>query len=373
MSRWSWLLGAWLPWVLAAPACSSSGKGECVSGHADCPCTPDSRCLQGLTCDSRNLCVDSDSSGGADNDDIETGGKGSTGGKENTGGTDGSSQDAGAGGSDTGVDPSACVSCWQSACATEYSACQTTSLCSSALTCLTDCVEDGQTEDCAVCSAEGDPDAEAAFFAFSLCADAECSAPCGVEGGQSCTEADLPTGSCYAKDGEICIGSEWQPEDCTGCGLLQPPDICKHIRAFVLDPLKQWSVVRGGLGSLIHTTDSVTATFNFSAAGQVGILQYLFAFPTASNYGITVLATPTAGVKISLENEAGTSGCQYSLDSAGSAYQSAADGCWHDGGTFYSIIPGVYGGSAASHVNVRLTASGPGIETLTVEAVRLQF
>jgi hypothetical protein len=117
----------------------------------------------------------------------------------------------------------------------------------------------------------------------------------------------------------------------------------------------------------------VTATFNFSAAGQVGIIQYRFTFPVASNYGITVLAAPTAGVTISLENETGTSGCQYSLDSAGDAYQSAADGCWQDGGTFYAIIPGLYGGSAARHVNVRLTSSGPGIETLTVGGIHFQF
>jgi hypothetical protein len=265
------------------------------------------------------------------------------------------------------------MSCWQSACATEYAACQAASLCDAALTCLSDCLADGETEDCAACSAEGDADAESAFFAFSLCADAECRAPCGLEGGQSCSEAELPTGSCYAGDGEICIGGEWQDEDCTGCALLQPPEICEHIRAFVLDPLTEWSVVRGGLGSLIHTTESVTATFNFTAAGQVGIIQYRFSSATASNYGVTVLAAPTAGVNISLENDTATSGCQYSLDAQGTAYQAAGDGCWHDGGTFESIIPGIYGGSPARHVNVRLTASGAGIETLTVQGVRLQF
>jgi hypothetical protein len=364
MSKWSWVLAASLPWVLAAPACGSNGDSQCVNGHAGCLCTADSRCVDGSTCDSNDVCVASNVSSGGAGGGAETGGSGTSG---------GTSQAGGAQGGDTSFDPAACMSCWQSACATEYAACQAASPCDAALTCLSDCLADGETEDCAACTAEGDPDAETAFFAFSLCADAECSAPCGVEGGQGCSEAESPTGSCYAGDGEICIGGEWQAEDCTGCGLLEPPDICEHIRGFVLDPLKEWSVVRGGLGSLIHTTESVTATFNFTAAGQVGIIQYRFTFPTASNYGITVLAAPTAGVNISLENDTATSGCQYSLDAAGAAYQSQADGCWHDGGTFESIIPGIYGGSPARHVNVRLTASGPGIETLTVEGVQLQF
>ena len=370
MSKWSWVLGASLPWVLAAPGCGSSGRDkQCVSGRTGCACDADSSCLDGSTCDSDNVCRASDASSGGAGGSATAAGRGSGA----SSGSGGGSQAGAAEGGGSGLDPAACVSCWQSACATEYAACQSANGCDAALACLTNCVGDGETEDCAACSAQGDSDAESAFFAFSLCADAKCGTPCGTDDAQSCTEADLPTGSCFAGNGEICVGGEWLPEDCTGCALLEPPDVCEHIRGFVLDPAAEWMVVRGGLGSLIHTTESVTATFNFSAAGQVGIVQYRFSFPVASNYGINVLTTPTTGVQISLENDSSTSGCQYSLDSAGDAYQSAADGCWHDGGMFYSIIPGVYGGSAARHVNVRLTASGPGIETLTVKGVRLKF
>lgn len=35
--------------------------------------------------------------------------------------------------------------------------------------------------------------------------------------------------------------------------------------------------------------------------------------------------------------------------------------------------PRPYGGSPASHVNVRLTSSGLGIETLAIQAIRFQF
>lgn len=223
MSKWSWVLGASLPWLIAAPACGSSGDNQCAQGHAACSCTADSRCVEGLTCNGKNICVDDGvSSGGAAGSGAEPAGSGAS------GPIGGSGQAGGAGGGDSSVDPAACVSCWQSACATEYTACQAENLCDAALTCLTDCVADGETDDCASCTAEGDTAAEAAFFAFSLCADAQCRAACGLEGGQSCTEADLPTGSCYAGDGETCIGGEWQPEDCTGCALLAPPDISRR-------------------------------------------------------------------------------------------------------------------------------------------------
>jgi hypothetical protein len=372
MMLWSWVLAASLSCAFAAPACRDSGGSQCAIGYAGCYCTADSRCLDGSTCSANNACVNAGVSSGGTSGGV-SGAGGTGGGVSGTGGTGGGVSGTGGTGGGAGVDPAACVSCWQSACASEYTACRAASLCDAGLTCLTDCLADGETEDCAACNADGDPDAESAFFAFSLCAGAQCAAPCGAESAQECTETDPPTGTCFAGDGQICIGGEWQPEDCTGCSLLQPPEICEHIRAFVLDPLAEWSVVRGGLGSLIHTTESVTATFNFSAAGQMGIIQYRFTGSFASNYGITVLATPTAGVNISLENDDASSGCQYSLDSAGDAYQSAADGCWQDGGTFYAIIPGLYGGSAARHVNVRLTASGPGIETLMIEGIRLQF
>jgi hypothetical protein len=247
MSKWSWVLAASLPWLLGAPACGNSDSRQCAYGYAGCFCTADARCLDGSTCDGDNVCVGAGpASGGAGGSVAESGGSAGRGGDAGSGGSGQSG-----GGGDTSFDPVACVSCWHSACESEYTACQAASLCDAALTCLTDCLADGNSEDCAACTAEGDTNAEAAFFAFSLCAGAECGAPCGMEGGQSCTEADLPTGSCYAGDGEICIGGEWQPEDCTGCSLLQPPDICEHIRAFVLDPLAEWNVVRGGLGSLI--------------------------------------------------------------------------------------------------------------------------
>lgn len=374
MTKWSWLLAASLVCGLAVPACGDSGGTQCAIGYAGCFCTANASCLDGSTCNADNVCVaagmSSGGTGGGSGGNVSSGGAA---GASASGGSGGGASGSGGTGGSTQVDPAACTSCWQSACASEYAACQAASLCNDALTCLTDCIADGETEDCATCSAEGDSDAESAFFAFSLCAGAQCAAPCGVGNDDECSELDLPTGSCHQGDGRICLGGEWQEEDCTGCALLDPPDLCQHIRAFVLDPSADWSVVRGGVGSLIHETDSVTATFNFSAAGQVGIIQYRFPYDTASNYGVTVLATPTDNVTISLENADASSGCQYSLDSAGDAYQSQSDGCWHDGGYFDSIIPGIYGGSPARHVNVRLAASGPGIETLTIEGIRLKY
>ncbi|HYJ08644.1 MAG TPA: hypothetical protein VEX18_06535, partial [Polyangiaceae bacterium] len=93
MSKWSWVLGASLPWVLAAPACGNSGDSQCVNGHAGCLCTADSRCVDGSTCDSNDVCVASNgSSGGAGGGVAGTGGSGTSG---------GTGQAGGAGGSDT--------------------------------------------------------------------------------------------------------------------------------------------------------------------------------------------------------------------------------------------------------------------------------
>jgi hypothetical protein len=86
---------------------------------------------------------------------------------------------------------------------------------------------------------------------------------------------------------------------------------------------------------------------------------------------VNVLRTPTANVDITLENDNGSSGCVYSLDSAGNAYQDLGDGCWEDGGTFYSFIPDVAPGSSATLINVRVTSAGAGIETLTLEGVTM--
>jgi hypothetical protein len=135
-----------------------------------------------------------------------------------------------------------------------------------------------------------------------------------------------------------------------------------------LDPSNDWAVVRGGVGSLIHASSSVEATFNFTAAGQLGIIQYRFLGGLPAR-AVNVTRTPTANVQITLENADGSSGCVYSLDDAGDAYQNAADGCWQDGGPFYSFIPNVAPGSDASLINIRLTSSGAGVETLTIEGV----
>src|SRR5687767_204123 len=104
MSKWSWVLGASLPWVLAAPACGNSGDDQCVQGRAGCSCTADSRCVDDSTCDSNNVCVAPDlSSGGAGGSVSETGGSGGSG----SGGSGGSGQTGGGG---SNVDPAACMS-----------------------------------------------------------------------------------------------------------------------------------------------------------------------------------------------------------------------------------------------------------------------
>jgi len=351
---------------LASPGCSSGGSSSsCIAGYENCVCTADRVCLSGLTCNANNLCA---------NSAVGTGGTGgSAGAGASAGGTSGSTTGgsgsggaAGAGGGGS-IDAAACISCWQTGCPTEVAACEAQPLCGQALTCLEQCLADDP-EQCANCSAEGDAAAETAFFAVSLCIDAECGAVCSDgSSGDECSEGDLPRGSCVTGDGEICLGGEWQPEDCTGCALLTPA-ACGHVRAMALDPNAAWAALRGGVGSLIHTSSSVEATFNFTAADQMGIIQFRFTAPLPAR-AVNVIRTPTTNVNITLENDNGSSGCVYSLDATGDAYQGVGDGCWQDGGEFYSFIPNVAPGSAASLINIRLISSGPGIETLTIEGV----
>ena len=391
MSKWRPLVIVPLLYGLASQGCNSSGSSSsCSSGYEGCACTAEGLCLSGLTCTSDNLCVGSvvgsggtgGTTGGAATTDAATadtatmgstttgGGTGSTTtGSATTGSatTDSTTTDSTTTGG-TSIDAAACISCWQAGCQTEVLACEEQPLCDEAMTCLETCLADDP-EQCADCSAEGDTDAEGAFFAFSLCVDAECHDVCsGGASADECSEGDLPLGSCAADNGEICLGGQWQPEDCTGCALLQPADFCGHIRALALDPNDSWAVVRGGVGSLIHTSSSVEATFNFTAAGQLGIIQYRFLSPLPAR-GVNVLRTPAANVDITLENDDGSSGCVYSLDGAGDAYEDLGDGCWQDGGTFYSFIPYVAPGSAASLINIRLMSAGAGVETLTIEGV----
>jgi hypothetical protein len=239
------------------------------------------------------------------------------------------------------------------------------------MACLEECLA-SDPEQCGNCSAEGDIEAELAFFAFSLCVEGECYDECTDPSlRDACADNDLPRGSCLLDTGEICLGGQWQPEDCTGCALLEPADLCTHIRAMVLDPNDSFAAVRRGVGSLIHSSSSVEATFNFTAAGQLGIIQYRFLAGIPAR-GVNVQAIPAANAQITLENETGLSGCVYSLDSGGEAYQGANDGCWQDGGAFYEFLPGVAPGSAASLINIRLTSSGPGVETLSVSSIVMQ-
>src|SRR5690606_12306369 len=129
---------------------------------------------------------------------------------------------------------------------------------------------------------------------------------------------EIPRGSCQSESAEICLNGIWQTEDCSACSLLDPEQYCRNIRPIVLDPAADWAVIPGAVMSFSQTPDSMSATFNFTAAGQVGILQIRFTHSTGIA-GVTIQRTPLENVDITLETADSLAGCQYSLDASGMA------------------------------------------------------
>ncbi len=135
-----------LAWALVA-SCSSDETARCM-GAEHCACYGNGTCNDGLDCRSR-VCVNLNSTG---------------------------FEDAGGG----GVDVEACLSCAESTCSTESSACKAASGCDDIIQCMIRCGKDATC--LSKCNANASADANAKSLAYQACAFSRCANDCLYSG-----------------------------------------------------------------------------------------------------------------------------------------------------------------------------------------------
>lgn len=293
--------------------CEDDADEKSSQGEETGECFPNNTCNPGLTCLS-NICVNENPSavGG-------TGNLGSGGGSTASGG-DG----PGAGGAET-TGPDACLACGEAECAAEVEACEAEAGCADALECVAGCFG---ASDCNCDFTALGVDALLAISEWSACVAVPCldacSAPAGGTGGSSgsggntgtgnaCDTLDESQGSCADSSLEVCDGTEWQRQDCAGCGIVAPTAECAQISVLTFEERAgdEIAAIEGDVRDVVETADLVGAEW-YLEAGQMGVIQFVAASPIDASR--VKLSGSTSGVGfITLETENGTSGCQYQL------------------------------------------------------------
>lgn len=371
-------------------------------------CYPNATCNPGLMCLS-NLCV-----GNTAQPTMTSGGGGGTNrpivvatptGAAPTGATTGASTGTSNGGSSgtvTGPDLGACNSCGQAACTAEANACQAANGCSAVLDCWLACTNDTSCVNaCDVSSATADGLQQVSnyFSCLAVQCTSECSASPGGTGtttpgsagttssgaagaqgtGEACVSGtDTDRGSCLDMSYQICEGAEWLVGDCTGCGVVTPSATCIKTSAFTLQEEGDELVgVPEAETTYTQAADSVRAEW-YLESGQTGTIQFVLSEPISP--GRVEIEHSGRIEFVTIENDDGSGGCQYTVESDGrlSRYvitdvdgegiqYVAWYGCWGSYETLESNEP-----TTASVLNIRTpVVSTNDLVTLTVSTILL--
>jgi hypothetical protein len=207
---------------------------------------------------------------------------------------------------------------------------------------------------------------------------------------QTCTQWER-SGDCALDNAEICIDGKWEPQtaECDACEVMIGCDFgcCSTVGVFTMMADGDYTGVPNGVTETIYDYGEITVTFEFTAAGQIGVVQIPHGIELRTE-SIRVTIDEEASNTTTVDYEAlvtlneGASGCLYDIETptnlAHGGYLGVNDlnDCWgpdyYGNGPFYPMDPNSISGnidSPSDQMDVRFVAQGAGTYTVTIVAI----
>jgi hypothetical protein len=175
-------------------------------------------------------------------------------------------------------------------------------------------------------------------------------------------------GSCALdSSAEACSNGRWIPADCRGCGIVDCASsgmgCCAGVGAFAIDTSARGFAARNDLVTAFDPAgDGVNASFAFDAADQRGIIGFDLAGPTAIQklHVVTSVTGAARAPYVSIDSDAGASGCAYALYFDAMSIADTPFFCW-----------GSFDYKYTTRVNVRVDSTSASTASLTVTTLRI--
>ena len=334
--------------LLASGISFACSEKEAEEGTLGGMCYRNNACNGELLCDDRAICVRAGSSSGDGDGD----------GDASSGDGDGDANAA------VSAALEACMDCGSDSCEDEKAACEDETGCMKVLECSLKCVGDASCS--SGCTATGFTSSGAmAVGDYMSCTVTSCATECGedlldaISGGdgdgdatgdgdgdatgdgdgdatgdgdgdatgdgdgdtgntgEACTAEGAVRSSCIEGAPQACLDGFWTDESCAGCELVSPSSSCQRVSyaSLYLRTDEDHEKASPSAESFEQTEDGVTASWTFSNTGyeQYGLVS--FRFDTSLSASSLALSGTGIGT-VTLENDDGTSGCEYLLNGA---------------------------------------------------------
>lgn len=213
----------------------------------------------------------------------------------------------------------------------------------------------------------------------------------GVGGAQATCTQWARAGDCALDNAEICIDGQWVPQtaECDACEVMIGCDFgcCSTVSVFTMMADGNYTSVPNGVTETIFDYGEITVTYEFTAAGQIGVVQIPHGYELRTeSIRVTIdeaeTNTTTVGYEALVTLNDGASGCLYYIQNptnlAYDGYLGVNDinDCWgpdyYGVGPFYPMDPNAIAGnidSPSEQMDVRFVADGPGTYTVTIVAI----